>query len=144
MKNFVIGLLLFGILIYLPDNKSWAEIDSIEKLKKAVKTDPKDYAPHFALGHEYHAMGLYNKAVEEYKKAIKLEPLFAAAFNGLGASYGELSEFDKAVEAYLEATHLGPNYAQAQYGLGFSYFQLEEYDKALLPLKIAIKVQPKI
>ena len=89
-------------------------------------------------------MGIYDKAIEEYNKAIELEPLFAAAFKGLGASYGELGEFGKAVEAYLEATHLGPNYAQAQYGLGWSYFQLKEYNKALLPLKIAVKIEPKM
>ena len=68
---------------------------------------------------------------------------FAAVFNGLGATYGELGQFNKAVDAYLEATRLGPNYMEAQFGLGWSYFQIEEYDKAQLPLKIAIKIEPK-
>ena len=94
MKNLIIGLFILGILITCNDNKSWAKEDPIEKFKKAVEADPKDYAPHFSLGQEYHAMGIYEKAIEEYKKTIELEPLFAAAFKGLGASYGELGEFD--------------------------------------------------
>ena len=100
MKNFIIGLLILLILTTY-NNKSWAKEDPIEKLKKATEANPKDYAPHFSLGQEYHAMGIYEKAIEEYKKTVELDPLFASAYKGLGASYGELGEFDKAVEAYL-------------------------------------------
>ena len=67
--------------------------DEIEKYKKAITADPKDYAPHFALGQIYQTLGLYEKAIEEFKETLRLEPIFSAAYHGLGGSYGELGRF---------------------------------------------------
>ena len=66
MKNLIVYILFWGFIISFFATNSWSqEEDPIEKLKKAAKADPGDYAPHFGLGQTYHKMGLYNKAIEE-------------------------------------------------------------------------------
>ena len=109
--------------------------DKIEEYKKAIAADPKDYAPHFALGQIYQTLGLYEKAIKEFKETLRLEPIFSAAYHGLGGSYGELGRFKESQAAYLETTRLDPNYAEGQYGLGWVYNKLHKCKKALPPLK---------
>ena len=72
MKNLIVYILFWGFIISFFATNSWSQEENpIEKLKKAAKADPGDYAPHFGLGQAYHQMGIYKNAIKEYQKAIE-------------------------------------------------------------------------
>ena len=97
-----------------------ADVTHIDKYKKAIEINPKDFVAHLGLGRAYQKLGLYENAIAEYKEALRWEPIYSAAYQGMGGSYGEMRQYKKSLEAYQKAVDLDPNYAEAQYGLGWS------------------------
>ena len=65
-----------------------AGVTQIDKYKKAIERNPKDFLAHLELGRAYQKLGLYENAIAEYKEAIRWEPIYSAAYQGLGGSYG--------------------------------------------------------
>ena len=73
MKKFLVCILFLGFIITFSATNSWTkQEDPIEKLKKAAKADPGDYAPHFGLGQAYHKIGIYKNAIEEIPKSYRI------------------------------------------------------------------------
>jgi tetratricopeptide (TPR) repeat protein len=86
-----------------------------ELFKKAVQSDPQDYAAHFHLGLAYSLQQRHAEAIPEYKKVLELKPgLYEAELN-LGISLVRVKNAAEAVGHLKSATDQKPQDARAAY-----------------------------
>jgi eukaryotic-like serine/threonine-protein kinase len=75
---------------------------AIEALQMCVRSYPRDYSPHNALGVIYPRRGEYEKALLEDQEAVRLEPHSLVLIGNLMSAYMNLDRFDEA-KAVAEA-----------------------------------------
>ena len=117
-------------------------IRAIEKLKEAVKLDPRFSLAHYFLGDAFARIGDFKNAETNFKSAIRFQPDYAVAYNDLGNTLAAQGNLEGAIEKYLIAIEKKPDYFEAYNNLGISWNEKGEFEKAIPVFKKAIEIQP--
>src|SRR5215470_10532304 len=81
---------------------------AIQKLRAAVRADPRDAEARNALGLALGKSGQLNPAVDEFREAVALKPDYLEAWTNLGAALEQKGDLDGALEAIRKAVELSP------------------------------------
>src|SRR5215475_9126145 len=81
----------------------------IQKLRAAVRADPRDAEARNALGLALDKSGQLNPAVAEFREAVELKPDYLEAWTNLGAALEKKGDLEGALEAIHKAVELSPN-----------------------------------
>src|SRR5262249_21930347 len=77
--------------------------DSIEKLKTAIKTEPKSVPAHYLQGLNYYRSNMLPEAIEELRKTVELSPDYALAVFNLGMAQARSGQIDPAIATLQRA-----------------------------------------
>lgn len=83
--------------------------NAIKLLKKYIRHEPNDAAPHHNLAEIYEALGDNKSAVEYYEKALSVKPDFHYSILNLANMYSKMGDYDKARKKYLSAIDVVPS-----------------------------------
>jgi tetratricopeptide (TPR) repeat protein len=120
--------------------KKFAE--AISELENALKTVPKDWWAHNALGEALLELGRFGTAMVHFREAIALNPEYAQAFNNVGKVLMSEGAVPEAIEQFEKAIAVDSESAEAYGSLGIIYARLKQPDKAIGYLKKAVAIIP--
>ncbi|MBL7196821.1 MAG: tetratricopeptide repeat protein [Candidatus Omnitrophica bacterium] len=120
--NFVIILLLLGILVY------------VGRPKLAVFLSNQ--------GCDYYDSNLYDEAIASFQRSLQVNPDVAATHCYLADAYMQNKIEARAIEEYKEAIRIDPSYIQAYCALSQIYSDHQMYEEALNQLKDAESILP--
>ncbi len=128
----------------IADSQHGRYADSIEKLKAALKTEPKSVPAHYLQGLNYYRSGMFAEAVEELEKTVALSPDYALAVFNLGMSQARAGQIDAAIVTLQRALQLDPTNFEAAYNLGVAYIQKSDLPSAADAFRRSIAVNPDL
>ena len=88
---------------------------------------------YYAIGYEYHSLGLVDKAVEYYNMALEENPQDTEVWAALGDLYRETDHLEEAIEMYEYALAIDPTHLYANMHLANSYYDLDRFQDVTLP-----------
>jgi tetratricopeptide (TPR) repeat protein len=90
---------------------------SIQKLRAAVRANPRNAEARNALGLALGKIGQLNPAVAEFREAIALKPDYLDAWTNLGVALEQKGDLEGALEAFRKAVELNPDDAELRISL---------------------------
>jgi arylsulfatase A-like enzyme/Flp pilus assembly protein TadD len=116
--------------------------ESIEKLKTAIKTEPKSVPAHYLQGLNYYRSKMYPAAVDELQTAVELSPDYALAVFNLGMAQGHAGQFDAAIATLERALQLDATNFEAAFNLGVAYLQKKQLEPAATAFRRSVAIYP--
>jgi Flp pilus assembly protein TadD len=114
---------------------------SIEKLKKAAKSDP-NFAPTYVLlGTAYVQTQNWRDAQAAFEKASSLDPGNSEAFFGVGYALNQQKDFGGAQKPLLRSLELNPNSPEAHYEMGRNLWAQGRWQEAETHARQAITLK---
>lgn len=106
---------------------------AINRLKRVVKSDPKDYQAWFLLGVTQARKSHFDEAIVAFRQVSKLQPDLAEPHNNLAVIYNEMGNLRAAVKELEASLKLNPGYVTAHENIGDLYVKLaaSAYKQAL-------------
>jgi tetratricopeptide (TPR) repeat protein len=118
--------------------------DALEPLKTAVRLEPNNSFVHLNLAIALENLRRFDEALTELNEAKRLSPNDARNYHELGNLLNNfLGRIDDALAAYLEARRLDPNDAAIHHNIGLMLIQLGRVGEALVPLQVALRLEPR-
>ena len=117
--------------------------NSIELLKNALKSNPKNIFFLNNIGLSYFKKNDLINAEYYYKKAIEINPNYIKTLNNYGNLKKELNLFDEAIEYFKKALLLKDDNLEINYNLSVLYQGLGHYEKAIKYLEKVTTIDPK-
>ena len=117
--------------------------NSIELLKKALKTNQKNIFFLNNIGLSYFKKNDLINAEYHYKKALEINPNYIKTLNNYGNLKKELNLFDEAIEYFEKALLLKDDNLEINYNLSVIYQGLGQYEKAIKYLEKVLIINPK-
>lgn len=118
--------------------------DSVEKLNKALKTEPNSVAGHYLQGLNYYRMKNYAPAIAELQKTMELSPDYALAAFNLGMAQARAGQMDSAIATLQKALQLDGTNFEAAYNLGVAYLQKKDLASAENAFRQSVKINPEL
>jgi len=117
-----------------------------DKLEKAIKQNPDNYAAYKTLAYLYALLGLTEEAKTKYSEALDLKPGDPDLSNSYGAFLCTIGKYDEA-QQHLKIAYDNPFYEArylAQSNAGSCYIEQDEYKNAEALLRQSLRVDPKL
>ncbi|MFY9562226.1 MAG: sulfatase-like hydrolase/transferase [Terriglobales bacterium] len=118
--------------------------ESIEKLKTALKAEPKSVPAHYLQGLNYYRSKMFPEAVDELQKTVELSPDYSLAVFNLGMAQARAGQIDAAIGTLQRALQLDSTNFEAAYNLGVAYIQKKELQPAAAAFRQSIAVNPDL
>jgi tetratricopeptide (TPR) repeat protein len=115
---------------------------SSQSLDKLLSTFPSTARGHQALGQNYYAAKMYQRAVKEYQQALALRPDLPGLRLELGQIYAASSDWENAEKEFREETQSQPGSAEAAYRLGDALLQQGKMTEAAEELRRSDQLRP--
>lgn len=93
---------------------------------------------YYAIGYEYHSMGMANKAIEYYHMALEENPQDTEVWSALGDLFRGMDRLEDAIEMYEYVLAIDPTHLWANMHLANSYYDLDRFQEAIDSLNEAI------
>ena len=131
-----------NVLANLYNNKQFDEL--IEKAKKLIDLNPKDYSLWNFLGAGYEALGQVFEASEAFKVATNKNPNFLDGFNNLALCLHKQGDLDGAIKAYKKVIIIKPDHFEAYNNLGVILQARGELVDAITAFQKALLIKPTL
>lgn len=115
--------------------------------RQILETNPEQLGIHYLLGRV-----LLSKpdadaervaaAKQEFVKELELDPKNAGAEYVLGEMARQNADWDEAIKRFSQAAKLDAGFADAFWGWGFSLVSAKRFEEAIVPLRVAVRMQP--
>jgi arylsulfatase A-like enzyme/Flp pilus assembly protein TadD len=116
--------------------------DSIEKLNKALKTEPNSVSSHYLQGLNYYRIKNYPQAIVELQKTMELSPDYALAAFNLGMAQARAGQIDAAIATLRRTLQLDGTNFEAAYNLGVAYLQKKDLASAENAFRQSVTINP--
>ncbi len=117
--------------------------ESIEGLKRVIKTEPSLVPAHYLEGLDYYRLKKYAEAEAEFQKTVELSPDYALAVFNLGMAQAHAGEIDTAIATLQRALELDETNFEAAFNLGVAYIQKRNLEDAANAFRQSVKVNPE-
>ncbi|HZQ22294.1 MAG TPA: sulfatase-like hydrolase/transferase [Terriglobales bacterium] len=114
--------------------------DSVEKLNRAMKTEPGSVPAHYLQGLNYYRLRNFGNAVAEFQRVLGLSPDYTLAVFYLGMAYGHTGQIDDAIANLKHALELDSTNFAAAYNLGAAYMQKRMVPEASAAFRQSIAI----
>jgi arylsulfatase A-like enzyme/cytochrome c-type biogenesis protein CcmH/NrfG len=118
-------------------------LESIDKLKSVVKTEPNSVPAHYLLGLDYYKLKMFAEAVDELQKTVQLSPEYALAFFNLGMAQAHAGLIDAAIATLQKTLQLDGTNFEAAFNLGVAFIQKKELEPAAAAFRQSITIYPE-
>jgi arylsulfatase A-like enzyme/Tfp pilus assembly protein PilF len=118
-------------------------VESNEKLKGVVRTDPNSVPAHYLEGLNYYRMKMYPEAAAEFEKTVELSPEYALAFFNLGMAQAHGGQYDAAIVTLQRALQLDGTNFEAAFNLGVAFIQKRDLEQAAGAFQKSVEVYPE-
>jgi len=116
--------------------------EAIERLSKALETNPDFAEVCNALASLYKDREEWDRAATYYRRAIKIRPDYSTAHNGLGVMLEKMGALEEAIESYGRAIALTPEDEQLHVNLSLAYFASGQMEEAMQCALKALALKP--
>lgn len=129
-------------------NEVQGKWDDAEKDYQAIlKQNPRYPGIHFRLARLLLSRpnppeDFQEQAKKELQEEIGIDPSNAGAEYVSGELAGQMQDFPAAVDHFTKARTLDPNFGDAYLGLGMALLSEKKYEDAVVPLEMAVKLEP--
>lgn len=117
--------------------------EAIPLIDEAVRLDPKNPSRYNDLGEILRESGKIPEADAAYREAIRLDPRYAMSHNNLGICLHQQGRHEDARASYAKAISIDAGYEEAHLNLGSSWVDAAAYAEAEVPLRAAIRANPR-
>ncbi len=128
----------------IADSQHGRYLESIEKLKSAIQTEPNSLPAHYLQGLDYYHLKMYAEAVEELQKAIQISPDYALASFNLGMAQAHAGQIDAAIATLQRTLQLDATNFEAAYNLGVAYLQTKQLEPAAAAFRQSVTINPDL
>jgi len=128
----------------IADSQHGRYLESIEKLKSAIQTEPNSLPAHYLQGLDYYHLKRYAEAVEELQKAIQISPDYALASFNLGMAQAHAGQIDAAIATLQRTLQLDATNFEAAYNLGVAYLQKKQLEPAAAAFQQSVTINPEL
>jgi Flp pilus assembly protein TadD, contains TPR repeats len=115
---------------------------SIDNLKKVVKTEPDSVPAHYLEGLDYFRLNMFPEAIAELQKTVQLSPDYALAFFNLGMAQAHAGQIDAAITTLQHTIQLDATNFEAAFNLGVAYLQKQQLEPAADAFRQSIRINP--
>src|SRR6202521_5577988 len=117
--------------------------ESIDKLKRVIKTEPNSVPAHYLQGLDYYRLKMFAEAVDELQKTVQLSPDYALAFFNLGMAQAHAGQMDAAIATLQRTLQLDATNFEAAYNLGVAFIQEKQLEPAAAALRQSVTIYPE-
>jgi arylsulfatase A-like enzyme/Tfp pilus assembly protein PilF len=117
--------------------------ESIDNLKKVVKTEPDSVPAHYLEGLDYFRLDMFPEAIGELQTTVKLSPDYALAFFNLGMAQAHAGQIDAAIPTLQHALQLDPTNFEAAFNLGVAFLQKQQLGPAAEAFRQSVRINPE-
>jgi arylsulfatase A-like enzyme/Tfp pilus assembly protein PilF len=128
----------------IADSQHGRYLESIEKLKSAIQTEPNSLPAHYLQGLDYYHLKMYAEAVEELQKAIQISPDYALASFNLGMAQAHAGQIDAAIATLQRTLQLDATNFEAAYNLGVAFLQKRQLEPAAAAFLQSVTINPEL
>jgi len=145
MKNFLLGALLFIILIYsaISFNRTKIWENDFTLWNDATEKFPNSERAYALRGIAFTNIGQWNNAINDFNKALEIYPNYGWVYTNCGIAYQNIGEWNKSVEDFSKAIIIDSNDIEAYSSRGVSYGVLGQLDQAIVDLSKTIHLNPQ-
>jgi arylsulfatase A-like enzyme/cytochrome c-type biogenesis protein CcmH/NrfG len=118
--------------------------ESIDNLKKVVKTEPNSVPAHYLQGLDYYRLKMYPQAVDELQKTVQLSPDYALAVFNLGMAQAHAGQIDAAIATLQRTLQLDATNFEAAYNLGVAFLQKKQAEPAAAAFRQSVTINPEL
>jgi arylsulfatase A-like enzyme/Tfp pilus assembly protein PilF len=118
--------------------------ESIDNLKKVVKTEPNSVPAHYLQGLDYYRLKMYPQAVDELQKTVQLSPDYALAVFNLGMAQAHAGQIDAAIATLQRTLQLDATNFEAAYNLGVAFLQKRQLEPAAEAFRQSVTINPEL
>jgi arylsulfatase A-like enzyme/Tfp pilus assembly protein PilF len=118
--------------------------ESIDNLKKVVKTEPNSVPAHYLQGLDYFRLKMYPQAVDELQKTVQLSPDYALAVFNLGMAQAHAGQIDAAITTLQRTLRLDGTNFEAAYNLGVAFLQKRQLEPAAEAFRQSVTINPEL
>lgn len=104
--------------------------ESIERLEKALKLDPRYLDAHSNLGNAYRHAGRFEESLASYERALEINPGFIQALGNMSNTYMDMGRFEDSENACRKGLKLAPEQPALFYNLGRALYEQARWDEA--------------
>lgn len=117
------------------------EKEAIERLKVALRIDPKFFLAHKLLADIYVKEGRYDEAIQEYREGLKGNEQDASIYNDLGILLDRLERYEEAIRYLKKSVELDPDDLDIRYSLASTYRDSNDFEAAKKEYEKILKVK---
>jgi tetratricopeptide (TPR) repeat protein len=112
--------------------------------QKAIRIQPMQPEPHYALGRALLQLGRQQGAKEQYLEAIKCKPNYAEAQTNLGLIYQAQGRLNAASDCFNAALKIHPDQVEGHYNLAQTLTLQKHFAEALSHYQRALELRPDL
>jgi arylsulfatase A-like enzyme/Tfp pilus assembly protein PilF len=117
--------------------------ESIEKLKSALKTEPKSVPAHYLLGLNYYRLKMFPESVDELQTVVQASPDYALAVFNLGMAQAHAGQIEAAIVTLQRTLQLDATNFEAAFNLGVAYLQEKQLEPAAQAFRQSVTINPE-
>ncbi len=125
------------------DSQHGRYLESIEKLKSVIKTEPNSVPAHYMQGLNYYRLKMFAEAEEELQKAVQLSPDYALALFNLGMAQAHAGQIDAAIATLQRTLQLDGTNFEAAFNLGVAFLQKKQLEPAAAAFQQSVTINPE-
>ena len=115
---------------------------SIDNLKKVLKTEPNFVPAHYLEGLDYFRLNMFPEAIDELQTTVKLSPDYALAFFNLGMAQAHAGQIDAAIPTLQHTLQLDATNFEAAFNLGVAFLQNQQLKPAAAAFQQSVRINP--
>jgi Flp pilus assembly protein TadD len=115
---------------------------SIDNLKRVVKTEPDSVPAHYLEGLDYFRLNMFPEAIGELQTTVKLSPDYALAFFNLGMAQAHAGQIDAAIATLQRTLQLDATNFEAAFNLGVAFLQKQQLGPAAEAFQQSVRISP--
>jgi len=96
------------------------------------------------IGHIWHNLGDYDRALDYYGRTIRFHPCYGMAYNNAGVIYYQSKRYTAAEDLFRNAIKCEPKMIKAYVNLGLTYVKLGRESDALTVFQNAMALDPEL
>ncbi len=128
----------------IADSQHGRYLESIEKLKSAIQTEPNSLPAHYLQGLDYYRLKMFPEAVDELQKTVQLSPDYALAVFNLGLAQARAGQINVAIPTLQRALQLDATNFEAAYNLGVAFLQKKQLEPAAAAFRQSVTINPEL
>jgi arylsulfatase A-like enzyme/Tfp pilus assembly protein PilF len=127
----------------IADSQHGRYLESNDKLKSVVKTEPNSVPAHYLQGLNYYRLKMFAEAVDELQKTIQLSPDYALASFNLGMAQAHAGQIDAAIATLQRTLQLDATNFEAAFNLGVAFIQKKQLEPAAAAFRQSVTIYPE-